>query len=49
MTSPYSVDARFVVWMQRLVVLLDGLVILVFTYLFLKRATKPMVELVDAV
>ncbi len=49
MTSPYSVDDRFVVWMQRLVVLLDGLVILVFTYLFLKRATKPMVELVDAV
>ena len=34
---------------QRLFVLLDGIVILFFTYLFLKRATKPMAERVDAV
>ena len=49
MTSPYDVDDREVVWLQRLFVLLDAVVMLFVAVIFLKRVTKPMVELGRAV
>ncbi len=47
-TQPYSVDDRYVVWTQRLFVLLETIVMLVLTAMVLMRITRPIRRLASA-
>ncbi|MDO4839979.1 MAG: HAMP domain-containing sensor histidine kinase [Desulfovibrionaceae bacterium] len=47
-TQPYSVDDRYVVWTQRLFVLLEAIVMLVLTAMVLMRITRPIRRLASA-
>ncbi len=47
-TQPYSVDDRYVVWTQRLFVLLEAIVMLVLAGMVLLRITRPIRRLASA-
>lgn len=47
-TQPYSVDDRYVVWTQRLFVLLEAIVMLVLAAMVLLRITRPIRQLGSA-
>lgn len=47
-TQPYSVDDRYVVWTQRLFVLLEAIVMLVLAGMVLLRITRPIRQLGSA-
>ncbi len=47
-TQPFNIDDRYVVWSQRLFVLLEALVMLVLTAMLLLRVTRPIRKLSGA-